>query len=218
MSTLTFKGKKYEVDALGYLLNFRGWDEDFAEGTAPGVMIRDGLTKEHWDIIYFIRDTVEQLGRCPLVYQTYKMSGLPLKRIQELFPTGYLRGACKLAGVTYKEAYIGKAGVPGCKDDVAPGREEKTYRVDIRGFLIDSDSWDTQYAIFKASEMGMAEPLTDRHWKIIYYLRNSYEKNNEIPTVYQTCEDNNIDLEELEKLFPHGYHRGAVKIAGLRVR
>ena len=29
---------------------------------------------------------------------------------------------------------------------------------------------------------------------------------------------NLIDLDELQKLFPDGYHRGAVKIAGLRVR
>ena len=30
--------------------------------------------------------------------------------------------------------------------------------------------------------------------------------------------DNTIDLDEIETLFTDGYHRGAVKIAGLRVR
>ena len=59
--------------------------------------------------------------------------------------------------------------------------------------------------------------LTDKHWQIINFLRKSFEKNNMVPTIYETCEANGIDLEELEKLFPDGYHRGAVKIAGLRV-
>lgn len=39
-----------------------------------------------------------------------------------------------------------------------------------------------------------------------------------VPTVYETCETFGIEIEELEQLFPDGYHRGAVKIAGLRVR
>ena len=34
----------------------------------------------------------------------------------------------------------------------------------------------------------------------------------------ETCEANDIDIDELEQLFPDGYHRGAVKIAGLRLR
>ena len=28
----------------------------------------------------------------------------------------------------------------------------------------------------------------------------------------------NLKIDELEKLFPDGYHRGAVKLAGLRLR
>jgi tRNA 2-thiouridine synthesizing protein E len=38
------------------------------------------------------------------------------------------------------------------------------------------------------------------------------------PSVTETCEVNDLDIEELEQLFPDGYHRGAVKIAGLRLR
>jgi len=214
----TFNGKTYKTDVLGYLLSFDHWDEDFAEGMAPGISITGGLTKEHWDIIYFIRDTVRMLGRCPLVYQTYRMSGLPLQKIKELFPTGYLRGACKLAGVTYREAYVGRPGSYGSKEDIPARQGEKTYEVDVRGFLVDSDSWDKDYAIFKAIELGISEPLSDEHWRIINYLRDYYGENNEVPTVYQTCEDNGIELEGLERLFPQGYQRGAVKIAGLRVR
>jgi tRNA 2-thiouridine synthesizing protein E len=59
--------------------------------------------------------------------------------------------------------------------------------------------------------------LTDRHWKIIKYLRDRFQKTQEVPTIYETCEANQITIEELEYLFPDGYHRGAVKLAGLRM-
>ncbi len=55
--------------------------------------------------------------------------------------------------------------------------------------------------------------LTKRHWEIIRYLRKSYYTTGKIPTICETCEANHIDLDELELLFPDGYHRGAVKIA-----
>jgi tRNA 2-thiouridine synthesizing protein E len=60
--------------------------------------------------------------------------------------------------------------------------------------------------------------LSDDHWRIIKYLRQHHAKTGEVPTVYRTCEDNNVELDQLEQLFPDGYHRGLVKIAGLRVR
>jgi tRNA 2-thiouridine synthesizing protein E len=49
-------------------------------------------------------------------------------------------------------------------------------------------------------------------------IRKRFEETGTVPTVYETCEMNQIELEDLESLFPDGYHRGAVKIAGLRVR
>ena len=96
-------------------------------------------------------------------------------------------------------------------------QEKKTYEVNIRGFLINPQAWDKMYAIYKAHEMKMPK-LTDKHWQVITFLRQSFEKNNLVPTIYETCEACDIDLEKLQKLFPDGYHRGAVKIAGLRTR
>ena len=39
-----------------------------------------------------------------------------------------------------------------------------------------------------------------------------------VATLFETCDALNLDIGELEELFPTGYHRGAVKIAGLRVK
>jgi tRNA 2-thiouridine synthesizing protein E len=60
--------------------------------------------------------------------------------------------------------------------------------------------------------------LTDKHWQILEFLRQRFATNNIVPTVYETREANHLELEELQRLFPDGYHRGAVKLAGLRVR
>jgi sulfur relay (sulfurtransferase) DsrC/TusE family protein len=38
-----------------------------------------------------------------------------------------------------------------------------------------------------------------------------------VPTVYETFVANSLELEDLERLFPDGYQRDAVKLAGLRV-
>ena len=60
--------------------------------------------------------------------------------------------------------------------------------------------------------------LTNKHWGVIRFLRQSYMENGQVPTVFETCERCGLEIEDLERLFPDGYHRGAVKIAGLRVR
>jgi tRNA 2-thiouridine synthesizing protein E len=217
MNIFTFGNKAYQVDTEEFLSDFKQWDENFARGMAPKVGIISGLSEDHWKIIYFMRDAFKQTGKCPLVYETCRMNRLHLQELKKLFPAGYLRGACKLAGITYREGYLDQSWVEEFAERVTSGvREEKIYLVNIRGFLMNPAEWDRKFALFKAHEMKMPK-LTDKHWQIINSLRKSFEKNNIVPTIYETCEANGIDLEELEKLFPDGYHRGAVKIAGLRV-
>ncbi len=219
MNTEYLDDTTYPVDASGFLLDSSSWDEDFAKTAAPLVKIPHGLTREHWDVIYFIRRTFEQTGRCPLVYEACRSQGLRLKELRKLFPTGYLRGACMLAGITYKEGYIGLSALPLSAEDLNATVANRTYETDVRGFLMHPDEWDEYFAIFRAQDMKIpGGRLSDTHWKIIRYLRAFYLSTKVVPTVYETCQSNGIDLDELERLFPDGYHRGAVKIAGLRVR
>ena len=219
MGTFNYKGKNYETDSNNFLQDFNTWDENFAEGIASEVKIPHGLTKEHWDVIYFIRNAFKETAKCPVVYETCRKNGLRRKELKNLFPTGYLRGACILAGITYKEGYLGQAYLPSTADDLNIISVDKTYEVDVRGFLVNPDDWDEYYAAHRAYDMKIpGGKLTDKHWQIIRFLRERFKKNNDVPNVYETCEENQIDIEELEKLFPDGYHRGAIKIAGLRVR
>jgi len=217
MGMVKFGNKTYTVDTEEFLADYSEWDEDFARGMAPKVGIISGLSDDHWKIIHFIRDMFKKTGRCPLVYETCRMNRLHLNELKKLFPAGYLRGACKLTGITYKEGYLDQVGLEEFAEKVTSPAQDKTYEIDSRGFLVNPSDWDEGFALLKAYEMKMPK-LSEKHWMIIHFLRENFKKNNVVPTVYETCEANKIELDELEKLFPDGYHRGAVKIAGLRVR
>lgn len=146
------------------------------------------------------------------------MNGLRRKQLKKLFPTGYMRGACKLAGITYSDSHK-QQQLLYTADALHAVAVKKTYTVDVRGFLVDTDTWDEHYAIHRAYEMKIpGGKLTEKHWQVIRFLRESFRQNKEIPTVYDTCEANQLELDDLERLFPDGYHRGAVKIAGLRLK
>jgi tRNA 2-thiouridine synthesizing protein E len=215
MKTFKYKDNSYEVDSDDFLLNPDRWDENFAEGMAKENQIANGLTKDHWSVISFIRNTFLESGRCPMVYEAYKNCGFNLNKLKKLFPTGYLRGACKISGVTYKDGYLEPVYFPHTTENIELLYAKKTYRIDVHGFLVEPGEWDHYYAACRAYDMKIPQ-LTDKHWGIIRFLRDYYEKNRAVPTVFETCEQNQIDLEDLERLFPDGYHRGAVKIAGLR--
>jgi len=213
------KGKTYELDADGFLLNSKKWDPDLAEGLALDLGIQSGLTREHYDVIHFIRRELDRTGKCPNLFETCRANNLRRNELKRLFPAGYMRGACKLAGVSYKEAYLGADYMEHSAKDLHAVATRQEYRVDVRGFLVDPDEWDEHYAAHRAYEMKIhGGKLGKMHWKIIRYLRSTCYKTGKIPTVTETCEANDIDIDELEQLFPDGYHRGAVKIAGLRLR
>ena len=180
------------------------------------------LTARHWEVIHFIRKRFKESGACPVVHETTSLLELDAKSLQQLFPTGYLRGACLLAGISYRYGWVYYFGEPysvaanadpGQQIEINPGN--KVYRVDLFGSLVDYTEWDKDFAARRAFEMNMKSGLCDLHWQVINYLRDRYTQTRIIPTIYECCEANDIDFDEFAKLFPTGYHRGALKIAGL---
>ena len=217
--------RQYRVDGDGFLIDFSDWEEEFVRLTAPKCGITAGLTPRHWAVIRSIRATFDEYGQCPLVYHTCKANGLRLRELQELFPSGYLRGACRLAGVTYKQGFHGSGSLPAAaarprvedEIEVDERRAEKTYTIDLHGFLVDREQWDEEFATQRARDMKVVGGLTDEHLRILHFLRAHHAEHGVVPTIYQTCAANGLDLDDLERLFPDGYQRGAVKLAGLRV-
>mgnify|MGYP002682538837 CR=1 FL=1 len=98
--------KAPSVDHLGFLDHPEDWTEDFARQTAPIVGITQGLTDRHWAVIRYLRSQFEKTGRCPLLYFVCSDNGLSVADLQALFPSGYLRGACRLAGISYRDSIL----------------------------------------------------------------------------------------------------------------
>ncbi len=93
---------------------------------------------------------------------------------------------------------------------------QKAYEVDARGFLVRPEDWDEEFAERTAPEVGITEGLTGEHWSVIRFVRETYARHRQVPLVHVTCINNGLKTRDLKRLFPAGYHRGAVKLAGLR--
>ena len=222
MKLFEFAGKKYRIDPQNFLRDPEEWDRDFAIGMAREIGMKDPLTERHWEVIQFIRDRFKTSGTCPVVFETTRALHLDRRTLPELFPTGYFRGACLLAGISYKYGWVYSSEEPWGdivrteeEKDAADADTEKVYRVNLFGFLVDPSEWDEAFAVRRAYEMNMKGGLTEKHWEIIRFLRDQYQKTGKVPTIYECCEVNRLDFDQFGNLFPAGYHRGAVKIAGL---
>jgi tRNA 2-thiouridine synthesizing protein E len=210
--TISFgEGKSYTLDEHGFLNPPEQWDEAFAEGMAKKLGVVGGLTLAHWKFIHYLRKKFVEEKSVPLVVHACADNRLRLSTLGRMFPTGYHRGACKIAGINHKfmadnnlwltyESYV----VLKSKYDLTP-----------LGFLKDFDKWNLHFAQMLADEWELPQGLSDKHRQILDYLRNSYRRTGHIPTVFATCRANKIDLEELRALFPAGYRRGACRMAGL---
>lgn len=212
MKTIKFMGKAYEVDDDEFLVHPEAWDKGFAEGMAPRTGIPGELTKAHWDLLWFVREYFLETGQCPIVHKACKAQNLRLADLQKLFPAGYRRGACKLAGLCYDHEDMSLSSSPKSAKAVSTSL---VYRTNVNGYLVDPSEWNVDFAEHKWQETKNSGTLTERHWQIIYYLRERFANTGKIPTIYETCGDNNIEIDEFGDLFPDGYHRGAVKLAGL---
>jgi len=100
MAQLEIGGRIYEVDEDGFLQDLNKWNKDFAQDYAALEGIGGGLTDSHWKVIDYIRDYYTRYGIAPMIRKLCKDTGLSLKQIYELFPSGPAKGACKLAGLS----------------------------------------------------------------------------------------------------------------------
>ncbi len=98
MAAITVGGKQFEVDEDGFMQDPAQWDEAIARAMAEQEGIKE-LTEDHWKVIRFLRGYYQQFGIAPMIRKLTKETGLSLKHIYELFPTGPAKGACKLAGL-----------------------------------------------------------------------------------------------------------------------
>jgi len=92
--------------------------------------------------------------------------------------------------------------------------KDKQIEVDDDGFLVDPNLWnETIVEVF--AKIEFVEQLTEKHWKVINYLRDYYQKFGIAPMIRKLCKDTGFTLKEIYELFPSGPAKGACKLAGL---
>ncbi len=90
----------------------------------------------------------------------------------------------------------------------------KEIEVDEDGFMEEPDLWDQNVAIDLAKIEGVQE-MTERHWKVVNYIRGYYQKFGIAPMIKKLCNECDLKLKEIYEMFPSGPAKGACKVAGL---
>lgn len=65
-----------------------------------------------------------------------------------------------------------------------------------------------------AREAGIPE-LTDRHWLVVNYMRDTYIATGSAPTIRTLGKESGVQVKELYALFPKGPAKLAAKIGGI---
>ncbi len=96
--------KLVDTDPHGYLLRLEDWSKEVATAIAQTEDIT--LTKNHWEIVHFLRNYYSQFGIAPNVRTLRKALAKELddekttkKYLYDLFPKGPSRQGCKIAGL-----------------------------------------------------------------------------------------------------------------------
>ena len=91
---------------------------------------------------------------------------------------------------------------------------DMSIEADEDGFIQDTARWDEKVAAALAQTEGVSE-LTEKHWKIVRYLRDYYLEFGVAPMIRKLCKETGFKLSEIYDLFPSGPAKGACKVAGL---
>lgn len=97
-----------ERDAEGYLVDPADWNEEVAQALAQEENIE--LNDDHWDAIRFMRDFYEENqvaadARFVIWHLAERMGRDAQKQLFVLFPYGYVKQACKIAGMRRPRAW-----------------------------------------------------------------------------------------------------------------
>lgn len=91
----------------------------------------------------------------------------------------------------------------------------KEIEFDEQGFMADYKAWDRDVATELATEIGIEE-LSDRHWKVIEFVRSDYQAMGDAPTLRRITKEGGVPTKELYKLFPKGPAKKVAYVAGLK--
>jgi len=102
------KLKAPTIDEEGYLVEPLEWSEEQARAFARQESIQ--LSEDHWDVIRFMRDyylehQVAPDARFVIKHLSDRLGAGSRNRLFELFPYGYVKQACRIAGMKRPRAW-----------------------------------------------------------------------------------------------------------------
>ena len=107
MTTAGGDSGRWRRDVEGYLVDPSDWCEDFARLVAAEEEIE--LTAEHWAVVSFMREWQEAHQVSPdarhVMRHLAETRAASRNRLFELFPYGYVRQACRIAGMKRPRAW-----------------------------------------------------------------------------------------------------------------
>jgi len=89
----------------------------------------------------------------------------------------------------------------------------KSAALDQDGFLVNVEDWDEDVAREFAKLEGIE--LVDDHWKVLYYVRDYWQKFGSPPLVLKICKENGLKIDRFRQLFPEGLLKIVCRLAGL---
>ncbi len=99
MPSILVDGHSLELNEEGFLADPSRWDEHIALALARAEEGLETLTDKHWAVVNCIRGHYQEKGLAPMVRLLCQQTGLRLREIYDLFPSGPAKGACKVAGL-----------------------------------------------------------------------------------------------------------------------
>ena len=98
MPTITISDHEVELNDDGFFVDAEQWTEDMAPVLAAESDIEE-LTDRHWQVLRFMRSEYFEKGTGPTVRMLGKTSGVSVKELYKLFPTGPAKTAARIAGI-----------------------------------------------------------------------------------------------------------------------
>ena len=102
MDAIGVSGRSYPLDRRGFLADPKTWDLQFAAAMARRLGQQGDLTLLQLKVVLYVRRHFIRHGEVARVYPTCRACGVSRAKLRALFPWGYQRGVCRLAGISYE--------------------------------------------------------------------------------------------------------------------
>ena len=86
--------------------------------------------------------------------------------------------------------------------------------VDAEGFLQKPEQWTEEIGAEIARQVGI-DPLTDRHWQVIRFMRERFLATGQAPSIRTLGKESGVTTKDLYQLFPKGPAKLAARIGGI---